>query len=289
VIDDCTREVEQYQRRLFPTLAAGTLGLALTPHGQGPLMAALGLNPGRSHDSIRARVLRAEAYEQVNRLDKALADLDLALGFNASDLHTRNQRGNLLARRRQWVRARADFAFAVAQGGYRAEWWANLALTQLELKDLAGYRQTCAGLVQKINRSETLETANLKAWACVLRSDAVRDWEPVVHLAGLRLKDTADPNYLNTLGAALYRAGRYKEAIARLEKARAASADKGGSVWDALFLALAHRKMEAGSEAARSWRQRAEEKLKERPEQPWSWQERVALDVLARELAEGKP
>ena len=67
------------------------------------------------------------------------------------------------------------------------------------------------------------ETANLVAWFCVLGPDSVADREAPVRLAELAVNGRAGeprgPIYLNTLGAALYRAGRFEESIRRLEEA----------------------------------------------------------------------
>src|SRR5262249_17910988 len=50
-----------------------------------------------------------------------------------------------------------------------------------------------------------------------------------------------DPSYLNTLGAALYRAGRYEEAVRKLDEAVQAYGQEGQPV-DWLFLAMAHHR-----------------------------------------------
>jgi hypothetical protein len=55
---------------------------------------------------------------------------------------------------------------------------------------------------------------------------------------------------LNTLGAVLYRAGRFEEAVHQL--GRAVEVEGGGTALDALFLAMAHQKL-GHSEEARRW------------------------------------
>ena len=55
---------------------------------------------------------------------------------------------------------------------------------------------------------------------------------------------------LNTLGAALYRAGRSDEAIARLDESVKASGGNGAPA-DWVFLAMAHHKKGNGEEARR--------------------------------------
>jgi tetratricopeptide (TPR) repeat protein len=61
--------------------------------------------------------------------------------------------------------------------------------------------------------------------------------------------------YLNALGMALYRAGRFEESIERLHEAMQAQA-KGGDAWDFLFLAMAHQQL-GQSDEARQWYDKA--------------------------------
>jgi tetratricopeptide (TPR) repeat protein len=57
-------------------------------------------------------------------------------------------------------------------------------------------------------------------------------------------------DYLHTLGAALYRAGRFKESIEKLEHAIKVQGGLGGaSAW--LFLAMAHHRLGHAGEAAK--------------------------------------
>src|SRR5262249_26010959 len=65
------------------------------------------------------------------------------------------------------------------------------------------------------------------------------------------------PNVLNTLGAALYRAGRYEAAIGRMEDAIQAR-DGVGAPGDWAFLALAHHRLGHRTEARR-WLDRLRE------------------------------
>jgi uncharacterized protein HemY len=61
-------------------------------------------------------------------------------------------------------------------------------------------------------------------------------------------------NYHNTLGVALYRAERWKESVATLEKSM--ELRKGGSSDDWFFLAMAHWKLGENAKA-RQWYDRA--------------------------------
>ena len=91
------------------------------------------------------------------------------------------------------------------------------------------------------------------AWCCTYAPDAVADLTVPVQMAEAALAGyPADQKRfaLNTLGAALYRAGRIDEAIARLDESVKASGGVGVPQ-DWVFLAMAHHKKGNGDEARR--------------------------------------
>ena len=50
------------------------------------------------------------------------------------------------------------------------------------------------------------------------------------------------PSYLNTLGVAYYRTGRFEQAVEMLNKAVRTN-EKGGNAWDFLFLTMAYHQL----------------------------------------------
>ena len=79
----------------------------------------------------------------------------------------------------------------------------------------------------------------------MLAPDAVADREAPVRVAELAANEVPQaqkPIYLNTLSAAFYRAGRFQEAISRLEDG-IRQRGGGNSVQDWSFLALAHHRL----------------------------------------------
>jgi tetratricopeptide (TPR) repeat protein len=95
--------------------------------------------------------------------------------------------------------------------------------------------------------------ANEFAWSCALGPGATADPEVPVRLAEAAVRDCPESNrgtLLNTLGAALYRAGRYDEAIRRLNEG---SERRGGASTpdDWPFLAMAHHRLGHQAEARR--------------------------------------
>src|SRR5262249_713402 len=93
-------------------------------------------------------------------------------------------------------------------------------LSLLILGDVAGVRRACSMLLDPFGTPANPHIANSVAWYCLLAPGAVANRAAPVRLAQFAVNDAPEdekPNFLNTLGAALYRAGRSEEAIFRLE------------------------------------------------------------------------
>ena len=151
-------------------------------------------------------------------------------------------------------------------------------LLWLHLGSPGRYRAACAKLLASYGDAPSPLTANAVAWQCVLGPDAVADTGTVVRLAEAALAAvSADqkPWALTTLGAALYRAGRSTEAVARLKEAIALG-DGPGRPQDWAFLAMAHQAL-GESEAARQWLRKLADRL------PATYWEGVELKLLQRE------
>jgi WD40 repeat protein len=178
----------------------------------------------------------------------------LAAGPAEAELYRR--RGRVFAELGRWDRADADYAQALARGGRDVNVWYAQALLRLRAGDRAGYRTACQNSLAAFGKTTSPATANTLAWTCALAPGAGADPARVVALAERAVASKLKPHtYLNTLGAALYRAGRFAEAVRRLEEAIQAQG-KGGMVEDWLFLALAHQRLGHTSDA-RQWLDKA--------------------------------
>jgi eukaryotic-like serine/threonine-protein kinase len=95
------------------------------------------------------------------------------------------------------------------------------AVAQLRLGDAAGYRATCNALVDLPVRSADVVINSRPVWPMCLAPDALDDMSRLVKRAEEYVADNSW-NQLHfaryVLGAALYRAGRYREAAERLEQ-----------------------------------------------------------------------
>jgi tetratricopeptide (TPR) repeat protein len=143
----------------------------------------------------------------------------------------------------RWAEAAAAFTRAIEYGDDDFETWHHHLVLRLKAGDLDGYRKACAELVARFGSDGDRETVNFIAWSCALGPDAVAD------LACLRRSVEAavarqPRNYplRNTLGALLYRASQYQEAIRTLDQAVALHGH-GGTPFDWLFLAMAHHRL----------------------------------------------
>src|SRR5262249_29409246 len=118
-------------------------------------------------------------------------------------------------------------------------------LSLVEAGNRAGVRRVCEDLLKRFGKTTDPAQANIVAWSCVLVPDAVADREAPIRLAEAALARWSEgerSDVLNTLGAALYRAGRFEEAIRRLNESSNTRGDEGVPKGFA-FLAMAHHRL----------------------------------------------
>jgi Flp pilus assembly protein TadD len=212
----------------------------------------------------RTLIDRGQWDEAVDVFDQVVR----ARPYNASSWIAR---GGFRITRGQAASAAADYAMAIRLQPENLRLRYFHALSLLSQGDRAGLREACSDLLNHFGGSTSSLTANDVAWYCVLAPDAVADHEAPVRLAELAVSGASQaqkPMYLNTLGAALYRAGRFHEAISCLEEGIRLSAGVS-SVQDWTFLALAHHRLSHDVEA-HSWLERIRTyRPKERTQDAW--------------------
>jgi tetratricopeptide (TPR) repeat protein len=185
--------------------------------------------------------------------------------------------------------ARQDFARAIALGSSDIGDAYGLALAQLGTRDTAGYRATCARVLDHVGRSADPDEVLKAARICTLLPDAVRHPSRSLQLAERAAgPDPKGYDALTILGAAFYRTGRYDAALERLSQAdRQPPVD---DTYHGFFLAMAHARLEHAAEARRCLEranQWLDQALQRQPgdlsEPPLSWQQRLNLQLLRRE------
>jgi len=164
------------------------------------------------------------------------------------------QRARVLAEAREWGEAAIAFGKAVETKPDNLYLRYLQILCLLEDGNCPAYQRAAAQLLEKFGTVTSPWEANWVASHCVLAADALPDLSAPVRMAEVALAafgPSEKRNALGTLGAALYRAGRFAEAIGRLEE----SVRERGGVGvpqDWAFLAMAHWRKANGA-AARRW------------------------------------
>jgi tetratricopeptide (TPR) repeat protein len=155
-------------------------------------------------------------------------------------------------------------------------------LALVQSGNTAGVRLACEDLLKRFGNATDPAQAHSVAWCCVVVPDAVGDREAPVRLAEAALARCPQGErgeVLTTLGAALYRAGRFEEAIRRLNESIQTSG--GGDAPNGFaFLALAHHRLGHRDEAKRWLDKLIASRANEASSSSWDY---VAIDILRRE------
>ena len=227
--------------------------------------------------------------------ETAPASIPIRVRVEGADWFTDAAAGDNEARTGQWDAAAAAHARAVAEGADDPLIWQRHLLFRLRAGDLSGYRDGCAALISRFQGEERPGFVEPVAWACSLGPDALVDWASLISAMEAAVKQRPhDAELRKTLGAALVRAGRPRQAISALEESVRLNGH-GGNAFDWLFLALAHHRLghskqaTAALAAARDWIAHGDERAIPDPYlwSPLRWYTKLELDLLLRE-AEGK-
>ncbi|MCI0455882.1 MAG: tetratricopeptide repeat protein, partial [Gemmataceae bacterium] len=208
-----------------------------------------------------------KACGQSGQWSSAVRHLDALIAKQPDQGFLHLQRGYAQAALSQWDQALADYsrAFELAPDDFAVV--PDLASLQLMRGDTEGYKQTCKLALDRYEKSPDPRQRNSVAWACALAPNG--EARRAVRLAGQALAAAPnDANVRNTLGAVLYRAGRYQEAIRHLKKC-VEEREGRGTTLDWVFLAMAHYRRGDLPEA-RKWLEKTarqiEEEARKRPD-----------------------
>jgi Flp pilus assembly protein TadD len=198
---------------------------------------------------------RGDAWRERGRWDRAEAAYAEAARARPLNATVRDALVRWHVERGHLDRAVATLAEAVRLIPDDAQLREQLALVLLGAGDRVGWRGACAAALDRFGG-----TTNQVAWACALGPEATADPGAPVRLAQLAVRGTGAGDkhaVLNTLGAALYRAGRCDEALQRLGEGNRLRGEEGlPSAWP--FLAMVHHRLGHSAEARR-WLDRLRE------------------------------
>ncbi|MHB8955524.1 MAG: protein kinase domain-containing protein [Pirellulaceae bacterium] len=142
--------------------------------------------------------------------------------------------------------------------------WYCRVLARLGWGQAEEYRQGCAEMLHHFRETDEASNGFWVAWTCALAPDSTSDWAAAIALAEKAVQsDPASASYLTALGAILYRAGRFDEALVRLSQADALLAERQQAqmatsspayIW--FFLAMTHHRL-GHAEDAKQWLDKA--------------------------------
>ena len=169
----------------------------------------------------------------------------------------------------RWSQAADLLKGMIAAGGQDVNQLHYLALMSLQLDDQAGYREVCKRMLATFAATEGRTEAFRTAWACALRPGTLEDYSVAIALArrafdlalDAQTKAVTRADFVETLGAILFRAGRLDEAVQQLAEADRLVKDPNlrqssspAHTW--FFLAMAHHRLGHRDEA-KKWLDKA--------------------------------
>jgi serine/threonine protein kinase/WD40 repeat protein/tetratricopeptide (TPR) repeat protein len=200
-----------------------------------PLIAA------RPNDWL-AYLLRGRSRAELGNAEAAVTDYTRAIELGSGDFRCWSNRAMAHFALGNWKEVADDCEIAIATfPDYDDGRLANmLILAQSRLGDAAGYRRACTGFIERWGKTTDL---NMLAWPCVLAPGAVHDPEKVVQWAERAYEQSQSQDTRNTLGAALYRAGKWAEAVKMLDQKPLDQNYGARAAFDWIFLSMAHHRL----------------------------------------------
>jgi WD40 repeat protein len=259
-------------------------------------------------DHGEAHFGRGQVHTAEKRFPEARADFDRCIALRANHPAAHAWRAWVHLELGRFREATADFAKALELSDLEkvaAELWRIdekfdaafvayfHALAWLGAEDRARYCRACALGLEHLRQDVRPHVANWLAWSAILAPDAFPDPEQALKLAEHALRnDPKNHNFLMTLAAALYRAGRLAESVQRLTEVthlweRPMTVERMYSeAYTEFFLAMAHHRLGHDAEA-RQWLDKATAQMDEEMDNPnIPWNRRLTLRLLRREAEE---
>jgi Flp pilus assembly protein TadD len=197
---------------------------------------------------LRLRLARAKLG--FRNWHEAVAESTHVLDRRPNDDTARACRGSAFAELGRWNEAAADLEACARLKPEDKERWYRLGLARLGAGDEAGFRDVCRQMLDRFRDTHDPDMAGSLAYLAGQMPNAGLPPETLVTLA--ERAHAAHPDgatYLQGLGNALFRSGRYTEAITRLhEAATRRNGDYRPEM--ALVLAMAHHRLAGPTDSA---------------------------------------
>jgi tetratricopeptide (TPR) repeat protein len=210
----------------------------------------------------QAHMARAMLYDAFGRDDEARIDFDKALQLEPTEPLFWEWRAAFHAEHTRWNETVADLTKFIELQPERMDCWYKRCLARLGGGQADEYRQDCGEMLQRVGQTDNADDCFFVTWACVVTPNATNDWSIAV-AAAEKIVQSAPPSttWLTTLGALLYRAGRYDEALSRLSEAAALAEQPDAAshlspayAW--FFLAMTQHRL-GHTEEAKQWLDKA--------------------------------
>jgi tetratricopeptide (TPR) repeat protein len=282
--DNAARHLESMLRKETAVQAADALSGVSPPLPLGAVATLLALRQREGRVELNDLLERHHrACLELGRWKDAEADFHRlqSTGADTPDLWHRRAWGMLYQEQQQEMLLRAVASVGAVPPLGSAPGWRLLPLWPRR-PDTKAFRRVCDEMTRRFPAPKDAGTADTVAWTRLLVGDGF-DREQLARLEKLaRFAVDSQPDsavYRETYGAALYRAGKFKDAVEQLKIA----VEKDGSVWQQTFLAMSHHLL-GNRKEARDWLTRAVRQIeqKRQKEKP-GWLERVEWNYLRQE------
>ena len=236
----------------------------------------------------------ADEYLDTGAVEKAIAEYGKAIRRDPKSPRARYARAGAYLEKGAFDIAAADLSKAIAVAPDAARVWYLRALARLGAGGADDYRKDCAEMLQHFAQAENANNAHWTAWTCALAPGAIGDHSQAIALADRAVKsDLKSAQYLDALGAILYRGGRFEEAILRLTEAHhlvqePSEQSRISPAYAWFFLAMAHHRLGHGEEAkkwldkAAAWTENAMREA-DQGQKSMPWNRRLTLKLLGEE------
>jgi serine/threonine protein kinase/Flp pilus assembly protein TadD len=203
--------------------------------------------------------------------------------------YAHSARGTLYAGHGQFDRALEDYAKSIEldTDDWLVHYWH--ALVQLSAGHQEAYRNACRAMLTRFQESESPDQTDFVVWSCVLGPMAVDSYSSTLKLAEQAVSADPKASRQRCLGAVLFRAGRFDEAITTLGVAESEESDEGSLAYTRYFLAMAHHASGHTDEAKKwlqkaiAWTEKAIQSEEEDDGVRLAWNRRLTLKLLREE------
>ena len=180
---------------------------------------AIDLNPGDASTISWVPVELIAACPSLEFRDGMVRLADHCVELNNRSAASLFQRARLLTGLADSERAKNDLSSIVSNEGGPYEQYYQAALLSLTLDDPHLYKASCRAILKTATATNKPIAVHFAAWTCALAPDSLDDYCDAIAMGRAAVEaEPKNPQFLNSLGGILMRAGHYAEAKPYLEE-----------------------------------------------------------------------